>query len=250
MLKSEERLLGIRFSHGVVIEFAGRTNRQKRWELLWKLKCDCGKEYQASTTQLTMCVRISCGCHVSTKKLGKLPDKKNVGKTYGKLTVVDMEGNTNTSGAFYAKCLCECGRNKYVTIGNLNAGHVKSCGCEKYTGKNNKLFKGHEDISLYFWNHIRNNAMGRKIEFSITIQDGWNQWVLQNKKCALSGVDLIFGASKASRCMATASLDRINNSIGYTKENIQWVHKYVNKMKNVFDQDTFIKYCKLIADNN
>jgi len=46
----------------------------------------------------------------------------------------------------------------------------------------------------------------------------------------------------------TASIDRINNSRGYLKGNIQLVHKDINFMKGKMSQDDFIKMCKLVAN--
>lgn len=47
----------------------------------------------------------------------------------------------------------------------------------------------------------------------------------------------------------TASLDRIDNKLGYTKDNIQWVYRSVNFMKNELDQNEFIEICKQIAEH-
>ncbi len=47
----------------------------------------------------------------------------------------------------------------------------------------------------------------------------------------------------------SASLDRIDSSLGYIEENVQWVHKDVNMMKRIYDNNYFIKMCKLIAEN-
>lgn len=49
---------------------------------------------------------------------------------------------------------------------------------------------------------------------------------------------------------STASLDRIDSSKPYVKDNVQWVHKVVNNMKWDFDQNEFIEWCKIIASNN
>ena len=48
----------------------------------------------------------------------------------------------------------------------------------------------------------------------------------------------------------TASLDRIDSSKGYTTDNIQWVHKDINIMKNDYGNDYFIEICKKVAKNN
>ena len=50
--------------------------------------------------------------------------------------------------------------------------------------------------------------------------------------------------------VGTASLDRIDSTKGYTKNNIQWVHKTINKMKNVLHDEEFIQWCNLIANYN
>ena len=47
--------------------------------------------------------------------------------------------------------------------------------------------------------------------------------------------------------LGTASLDRKNSNLDYTKENIQWVHKDVNYMKMSLNEKYFIKLCKLIS---
>jgi hypothetical protein len=47
----------------------------------------------------------------------------------------------------------------------------------------------------------------------------------------------------------TASLDRIDSSLGYVRGNVQWLHKDVNWMKNTLDQDRFIELCKAIVNH-
>jgi uncharacterized membrane-anchored protein len=68
----------------------------------------------------------------------------------------------------------------------------------------------------------------------------------QNKKCALSGLDLTLDYNLEN----TASLDRIDSNEGYIKDNVQWIHKKINKMKMELDQQEFISFCKLITQNN
>lgn len=46
----------------------------------------------------------------------------------------------------------------------------------------------------------------------------------------------------------TASLDRKDNTRGYTLNNVQWVHKDVNIMKNTFDRDYFVSMCRRVAE--
>ena len=48
----------------------------------------------------------------------------------------------------------------------------------------------------------------------------------------------------------TASLDRIDSKLGYELNNIQWVHKDINMMKQAYTNNYFIEHCKLVAANN
>jgi len=81
----------------------------------------------------------------------------------------------------------------------------------------------------------------------------WNLFLEQNKKCALSGLELILNPRWSQQNkgrmenVQTASLDRIDNTKGYILGNVQWVHKQVNFMKGTMEQKEFIKFCKLIS---
>lgn len=56
-------------------------------------------------------------------------------------------------------------------------------------------------------------------------------------------------AFEFSGCKGTASPDRIDSSLGYTKDNVQWVHKDVNTIKWDLSHDRFVKLCKTITEN-
>lgn len=84
------------------------------------------------------------------------------------------------------------------------------------------------------------------------MEQAWNLFLQQNKKCALSGIDIQF-AKKTGKDWyknTTASLDRINSKLGYNLNNVQWVHKHVNFMKLQTPNDEFIKWCYLITQRN
>jgi hypothetical protein len=105
----------------------------------------------------------------------------------------------------------------------------------------------HPKIPSRYFNSLFNGAKRRGIIFDISIDDIWHQFEKQNQKCALSGLDLKFPLFGERATEQTASLDRIDSDIGYTKNNIQWLHKDVNKMKWELKQNRFIELCKLIS---
>lgn len=79
---------------------------------------------------------------------------------------------------------------------------------------------------------------------AITPADMLRQWNNQDGKCALTGLPLVTEANSPR----TASLDRIDSSVGYIPTNIQWICSVVNTMKSDLDQDDFIEWSSHITD--
>ena len=112
--------------------------------------------------------------------------------------------------------------------------------------ENNQAWKGYKSIP-YAWFSNYFERSGKRRNGSISIEYIYNLWIKQNKRCALSGVNIGFYDDKQGETH-TASIDRIDSSIGYHDGNVQLVNKHVNIMKNRYDQNYFISMCKLIAE--
>ena len=108
-------------------------------------------------------------------------------------------------------------------------------------------------ISGRYWCSLMKNAKRRNIKITVTMQDAWEIFLKQNKKCFYTGLKITHTKylkrinNKNIYSLGTASIDRKNSKLGYTKENIQWVHKDVNYMKMNLSEKYFIKLCKLIS---
>jgi hypothetical protein len=193
------------------------------------------------------------------KKLGlkfKLSKQRNglrppkyfcVGKRFGYLEVLEMIPSEKTLRKSY-KVLCKChncGNSEYIgDIQNILRGSTTSCGCRidqylKNRGSNSSQFTGYKEITGTYWGHLKAKKCERKNPLKITIEQAYALYIKQNKLCALSGLPLVFGRSSYPR-ETTASLDRIDSTKGYTLDNIQWVHKNINLMKNIFKNTFFI----------
>jgi archaellum component FlaC len=66
----------------------------------------------------------------------------------------------------------------------------------------------------------------------------------QQHKCKLSGMPIEF-IRKANG--NTASVDRIDSTIGYLQSNVQLLHRDVNMMKQSFTQSYFLEMCGRIS---
>lgn len=127
----------------------------------------------------------------------------------------------------------------YKDVSERNRGERNLTPCRTCSNKNRWSNNYYEGVPVAWYNSKCRRAKHRGYEFTITIEEIWDIYVAQDKVCALSGVPIAFNE--------TASLDRIDNAIGYIVSNVQIVHKDVNYMKYTYGQDYFIKICNLVA---
>ena len=117
--------------------------------------------------------------------------------------------------------------------------------CSSRFYKTSPCWKGYEDIPLSVYSHIAKRARHNNIEISIDIKDMWEQYLVQDKICSLSGISL--NLRKGIRDIGNCSLDRIDSGRGYSKDNIQWVFKIINSMKREYPEWYFLLICKLVC---
>jgi hypothetical protein len=180
--------------------------------------------------------------------------KNDLGQKFGRLTAIELEKDKNGYNTRYL-CKCDCGNTHSVSKTHLRSGRITHCGCIRHEGAKHQQWKGIGEISGdFWWSHIVRSANGSKLnnrerkakELTLTIQEAWDLFLKQDRKCALSGIELQFPKRSKDKSW-TASLDRIDSSKGYVLGNVQWVHKDVNIMKNKFDNQYFISMCTKIA---
>lgn len=233
-------LTGKKFEKLIVLEQI-KNKRSNGGGTIWKCKCDCGKEIEATANHLTQGNTKSCGCMIHHQV--KTGDKFNY------LTILEPFSGINNQHQYTSKCQCDCGKIKEIPTHRIVKGVIKSCGCFANKLKKHGLFKGYEEIYGNFWKDIQHEAKIRNLEFNITIEQIWDLFIKQDRRCALTGLELQFKTTSQSSD-GTASLDRIDSSKGYTMDNIQWIHKDINRMKWDMDENKFVNYCKLIAEHN
>lgn len=153
------------------------------------------------------------------------------------------------SGDVLYRAICDCG----------NECLVRSCRVKKWTkcktcasreninkklsraGNHNGMWRGSRDIPGTYLGNMKRRALKIGIPCTVTIQDLQSLFDKQQGLCSYSGVNISFGKN------TSASLDRINSSLGYEPGNIQWLHKRVNWIKNTLDESEFLYWVRLIA---
>ena len=96
-----------------------KTGRMRHNKTEWECLCDCGRTTYIDTTSLTSGQTESCGC---------LKRVDVAGKVFGRLTAIEPTKKRINKNVVW-KCICTCGNIKYVSLGSLQSGHTKSCGC-------------------------------------------------------------------------------------------------------------------------
>jgi hypothetical protein len=170
-----------------------------------------------------------------------------IGSKYGKWEILSL--NKLVKGGLSWNCKCKCGLIKSVSGASLRNGKSTSCRkCSEHKHKN-KLAPG-------VWSRIRSGARQRDLLIELGTSPEESKKFLydllniqQESKCALSGLPIFLAntSNDDKHGVSTASLDRINSELGYVKNNVQWVHKHINKMKWDMNEEQFINYCIAIA---
>lgn len=169
-----------------------------------------------------------------------------IGKVYDKLTVVSFAGTDAWNKSEWL-CKCVCGKTVTVGISSLNQKHTRSCGCLRKSTTSSKMWKGYGSLPMDTFSSIKRNAISRNLKFDVTIEYLWELFQKQGSKCALSGIDISLHKHKRNGIRATASLDRIDNNLGYIEGNVQWVHKHINICKHTYSNQEFIQMCNNVA---
>lgn len=145
---------------------------------------------------------------------------------------------------------CDCGNQKQISKWHLIYGNVS--GCSECYGKRMRFQESAnwnsqaKNVTGMYYHKIKKCAEKRGLEFCLSREDLDEIFEKQNGKCKYLNEHLFFECSGKK---GNASLDRIDSSRGYTKDNVQWVHKDVNVIKWDLPHDRFIKICKTISEN-
>lgn len=192
------------------------------------------------------------------------PARDITGRRFGNLEVLRMKRKPYTSqlchpGTWWAICKCHlCGNTNYWIVPhrlkNTKFATVHSCGCDltkrrQEAGRKSAAFIGFKEISSHYISQPRWIAKQRQLAFDIDGQFIWDLYKAQEGLCALSGVPIKFARTNLQRTTATASLDRINSDLGYTKDNVQWVHKDIQGLKMHLPETRFIELCTKVAQH-
>ena len=187
--------------------------------------------------------------HTNTKNLE--------GKRFGRLIVTAFgfyRSSPSGGNRAFWKCKCDCGKEATASTTQLLTNKMKSCGCYRnelslnrilLQGENNKLLFGESGFNRLVRTYKR-QAKERNLVFDIPI-DKFKEITSSNcYYCGAppvreSGDDRDFGVYKYN------GLDRIDNSLAYTLDNVVACCYDCNYSKRKRSQKDFFEWIKKIV---
>lgn len=150
------------------------------------------------------------------------------GQVFGALTVLrkDQEAtNKNKRGTYWCKC-SECNNEKLISS-NIFRGRkpVVSCGCRKAAGYTHPRANPTKKNETRLLNYARRNAKRRGEECGLELKD-----IVIPEFCPVLGIKLEPGSHTHQDC--SPSVDRIDSTKGYTKDNVWIISARANRIKN------------------
>jgi hypothetical protein len=161
------------------------------------------------------------------------------------------EVNRNAKKGRRTYCSLKC-------VGKDNNAHLDKWKCNLQMGGNLQIGGNHGDKYSpfrYVMKCITNKKSGRSSRkpCEITLEDIKQQWEKQNGICPYTGWELKLQKNTKERLDFTpdrASLDRIDSSKSYTKDNIQFVSMMAQFAKNKWHERELLKFCNAVVENS
>lgn len=158
----------------------------------------------------------SCVAYIKETKI-----KDRTGERFGRLVIIEFTGKDGWGKPKW-KVRCDCGKQKNVSYSNLRSGQINSCGClrrELVIAKN--LKHGMAKTKTYrCWSAMINRCRNQS-------QDQWEMYGGSGIEVCRQWQDSFeFFLEDMGECPpGDFSIDRINNSKGYYKENCRWADR-------------------------
>lgn len=175
-----------------------------------------------------------------------------IGKRFGRGVVTRFAGQDKWKCHVW-ELVCDCGKLYKATTGNLNAGHVTSCGCYLIERVTENAKKATDAIRLPLGQAARHelyrsylaHAKHLNIEFSIT-EDAFAE--LTKKDCVYCGSEpkTIYHMSGLNGDYIYNGIDRIDSTKSYSLENVVPCCKRCNHGKNDMSLTEFLEWVKRV----
>jgi len=204
-------------------------------------KCDCGNEKEIRLGSILRGKTKSCGCNKNNRY-----NRKEIGYRNGRIEVVGYEKTKNGNLLYIVKC--DCGVEKKIRGHNLRVGGSTSCGiCTRRESNEDRKYKKQKKKDRFIeqkYNQYKKSAEKRGYVFNLSKKQFTNLILHRCYYCGCEGYSLLGDGSKYN------GIDRVDNTIGYIKENVVSCCKLCNLSKRALSKDEFFNWVARIIYYN
>jgi hypothetical protein len=180
-----------------------------------------------------------------------------IGMRYNMLMVVEKLPSRvyGDKSKYYKKrmwlCKCDCGNMTEANTGALTCDKKKSCGCLTPTKSAENSIKSRHKIvkedagyrSVYV--RYRQNASARKLDFNVDFDFAVN---IMKSNCHYCGIEPSNLFWKSYYNVSYNGIDRVDNTVGYEKDNLVACCKMCNISKNNNTEQEFLEWVKRLSE--
>lgn len=172
--------------------------------------------------------------------------EQSIGRRYGHVVVKSIRREEqNTYTKVLAICVCDCGNTKDILVRSLRSGRQKTCGClmgKKYKETHGQAKKDKTTKIYVVWSGMHSRCYNTNASNfhcyggrGINVCESWHSFA-----------NFYHDMGNAPKGM---TLDRIDNSKGYSKENCRWAnHKSQSRNRRTNRLITYNNETKLLTD--
>lgn len=180
----------------------------------------------------------------------------NIGKIFGRWTIIEFSHKDEKQRALYWKCKCVCGNEGIIRYSQLKQGKSKSCGCYQKEVATLRIINANKKRVLptgvaalrNLFRCYRKDSIARGIFFNLTIEEfikiiGLNCYYCSIEPKQLSKNINWNGSYKYN------GIDRVDNDKGYVINNVVPCCKWCNQAKSNRTESEFLFWIKNVYNH-
>ena len=213
--------------------------------------CSCKEEKTidnfSKAGKYKKCSSICKSCHAKYRREHYLKNKEKIIQQVNlyRANNLDKYKNNKKAGRTIEYKCCICNKKILATKKEVELNTNKYCSKECRESKNKSNYH-------HLLRNIKKRCLIKSLEYNL--DESFIRELLeikQNSKCAITNIPIRIHNYKKEKISIhnSASLDRIDSSKGYLKDNVQWVCVGINYMKLDFSQSELYDILDLIIEN-